>query len=127
MAQSPTGGDGVNGEDFFLLADEFMVQEKALFLSKRFEYASEGDVLSNFKRASAVLGSSAEAYCMALIIKHIDGICQSVLRDRIEWSWGNASREGTKQRISDARNYLLLLAGLLEERLGGKEKCEGEQ
>ena len=103
-------------EDFMRLKQEFDEHESVLLGVKKTEYASDEDHLSNFKEVASWLGIYPEEYCMTLTLKHMHSILRAVKSQDYRWSWSSDIGEGLKQRISDARNYLLLLAALIEER-----------
>jgi len=57
---------------------------------------------------------------MAYRLKHIQSISHAV-RTEYNWCWQTEQgHEGLKQRIADARNYLLLLAACLEAEMEAK-------
>jgi hypothetical protein len=96
---------------------DFEEHERALLISKRSEYAMNSDVLSNFKATALSCGMEPEEVCVVLMMKHTQAICKMARDKSVRLSWGgNGAIEGTSQRISDARNYLLLLAALIDER-----------
>jgi hypothetical protein len=47
-------------------------------------------------------------------MKHVQSIALAVRTGKYAWAWETEGGEGLKQRIADARNYLLLLAACLE-------------
>ena len=49
------------------------------------------------------------------ILEHMQSITLAVRDGKYSWTWETEGGEGFKQRIADARNYLLLLAACLEE------------
>jgi len=96
---------------------DFEEHERSLLLSKRSEYAMNEDCLSNFKATAASCGMEPEEVCVVLMMKHVQAICKMARDKSVRLSWGgNGAIEGTNQRISDARNYLMLLAALIGER-----------
>jgi hypothetical protein len=99
------------------ILSEFEEQEHKLLGVKRSEYAKDEDCLVNFKEVSAIVGLDPEEYCLILAMKHIHAIKRAVFSDQaIKWSWQDpVFGEGLKQRIADARNFLILLAAILEE------------
>lgn len=103
-------------EDFTKLKQEFDDYENMLLEVKKSEYANDLDRLINFKEASQMIKLMPEHYCLALVMKHIHAIRTAILDGEYAWCWRNEFGEGLKQRIADARNYLLLLAALLEEK-----------
>jgi len=63
-----------------------------------------------------------EQVCLVLLGKHLTSIARQIADQSVDWNWSNGEQEGIKQHISDARNYLLLLAAILAER----QKGDGE-
>jgi len=108
----------MNVEAFDRIKKEFADHEDELLHFKRGEYAGIEDVLANFKDVSAFLGMIPRLYCMALFGKHMGAIIRAVRSKEPKriWCWRLPSgEEGLKQRIADARNYLLLLAAIIDE------------
>jgi len=104
-------------EEFERLYKDFEEHERSLLLSKRSEYAMNADCLSNFKATALSTGMQPEEVCVVLFMKHAQAICKMAREPSIRLGWGgNGAIEGTSQRISDARNYLILLAALIQER-----------
>ncbi len=104
--------------NFENLREEFLSKESELLEYKRGEYAGEGDRLLNFKQISAMFPYcfTPADVCLTYLLKHVQGIALCVgNRDYKKWFWQKDNREGLKQRIADARNYLLLLAACIEE------------
>lgn len=108
----------MNRSDFQKVVEEFQARESRLLDLKRAEYASEeGDVLRNFKTLSQMLGIDPSQVTATYLAKHVQAVLKQVVDERsFSWSWQRADgSEGLKQRISDARNYLLLLAACIDE------------
>lgn len=84
--------------------------EAELLFSKGKEYASDADALSNFKRRAEDVGVSPEQICWIFASKHFDSIKSYVAKGQ---TFSNEPIEG---RIADARNYLLLLLALIQEK-----------
>lgn len=104
-------------ETFEELYKEFEDMERNLLLTKRKEYAVDEDCLSNFKVTAELLGVSPEEVCCVFLLKHVQSVAMAAKRSDTRLSWGGTgSVEGFSQRISDARNYLILLAALIKER-----------
>ena len=107
-----------NPEQFDELAQEFLAKEAEILGFKRGEYASGEDRLLNFREVAALEGRTLEEVCMSWLLKHIQSINLAVKEGRAgnKWHWHDEQgNEGMKQRIVDARNYLLLLAGCIDE------------
>ena len=101
---------------FNKLLMEFREQELDLLQSKRAEYADDRDVLRNFKEQAEFSNITPLQIGLVLVFKHIQSIKEAVIERKLNWEWETSEgREGTKQRIADARNYLLLLAAIIEE------------
>jgi hypothetical protein len=99
------------------LYNMFEGAERDLLLTKRSEYAADVDVLINFKVTAKQLGMTPEAVCLVFMMKHIQAIAKAAMKPDTRLGWGGTgATEGFSQRISDARNYLILLAALIEER-----------
>jgi len=94
-------------------------RERELLRLKRAQYASDDDPLVNFKQIGQLIGLEPHQVAMVLLMKHIQAIAKAVMSDgwRGVWTWRDTmtQEEGLKQRIADARNYLLLLAECLDE------------
>jgi len=102
-------------EDFEKLCIEFEEKEAELRALKGKEYATD-DVLSAIYKISLFTGIPASKVCMVLLLKHIQGLSKAVSENNVKsWCWEANGVEGLKQRIADARNYLLLLAAYLED------------
>ena len=80
---------------------------------KAAEYVRDGDRLSNFKRAAAMLQCQPEAALMGMLSKHLVSIMDMV--DDISCEI-NHPKEMWNEKLGDAINYLVLLDALLQER-----------
>lgn len=101
-------------EQFENMRDEFLTKEAALLYQKRDEYSDGTDCLQNFREVADFLGQRPAEVALAYLLKHIQSISLAVRTGEYVWVWNTESGEGLKQRIADARNYLLLLAACLE-------------
>ena len=89
-------------------------EENRLMLVKGKEYTvSDTDKFKNFKSIGERMSLKAEHIALIYLLKHMDSIRNYVL------TGSEASEEPIMGRIHDARNYLLLLGGIIEE---GKNK-----
>ena len=104
---------------FVKLVEEFQQQEAKLLKIKRGEYtrASQGDTLANFRQVAAFEGRRPAETCLTYIFKHIQSLQQAVASDSYDFTWWGEEKgvEGIKQRIADARNFLLLLAAIMDD------------
>lgn len=104
-------------EQFAKLYKEFENMESNLLINKRSEYAPDEDCLSNFKLTASQLGITPEEVCLVFLMKHTQAVAKAAMKPDTRLGWGGTgSIEGFSQRISDARNYLVLLAALIKER-----------
>ena len=104
-------------KDFVKWAKSMQEEENRIMLVKGQEYTvSDEDKFKNFKSIGERLGVKAELVCMVYLLKHMDSIRNYVLEGK------EASEEPIIGRVQDARNYLLLLGGIIEE---GKDKVNG--
>jgi len=102
-------------ERFESLQEEFVAHEARILNWKRGEYSPNEDRLQNFREVANFLGKRLSEVALTYLMKHIQSITLAVRTGRYSWTWETERGEGLKQRIADARNYLLLLAACLEE------------
>lgn len=105
-------------EEFKKLYIEMRTKEQDLLGMKRKEYTQGNeDVLLNFKQSAAFLGCDPKDVCVTYMMKHIQSIVLAVKENPdLKFVWENPDgTEGLAQRFSDARNYIVLLAGLIED------------
>jgi len=108
-------------EEFEMLRDEFMVQEARILEWKKGEYSPDEDRLLNFRQVAEFEERWPSEVALSYLLKHIQSIALAVRRgEGIVWDWEGKGGEGLKQRIADARNYLLLLAACLDEESGSR-------
>ena len=108
-------------ERFEVLCEEFADHEAHILARKRGEYTSGEDRLQNFREIANFLGQKPEEVALSYLMKHIQSIALAVRTGKYAWAWETEGGEGLKQRIADARNYLLLLAACLDEEVSNKE------
>lgn len=102
-------------ERFDILRDEFLEKEAKILYWKQDQYSSGDDALQNFREVAEFLGQRPSEVALTYLLKHIQSIALAVRTQDYTWSWSTKDGEGLKQRFTDARNYLLLLAACLEE------------
>ena len=102
-------------ERFESLQEEFVAHEARILDWKRDEYSPNEDRLQNFREVAALTGLRLSEVALIWLLKHIQSISLAVRNGKYTWTWETEGGEGLKQRIADARNYLLLLAACLEE------------
>ena len=77
------------------------------------EYAHDDEnAFANFERVAEQTGMTREQVLWVYFLKHIDGISAYIKGHR-------SQREGIQGRIVDARVYLALLSGMVEEEKEG--------
>ena len=95
---------------FFEWSDSMQKEENRLMKVKGKEYTvSDEDKFKNFKSIGERMKIPAEQVCLIYLLKHMDSIRNYVLTGK------EVSEESIVGRIQDARNYLLLLGGIIEE------------
>lgn len=114
---------GYSLERFQSLVEEFRLREDRLLGIKAGEYARDGDRLENFHLQGAFQGVRPEEVALTHFLKHVCAITKAVREARYDWCWESDGKEGLKQRIADARNYLLLIAACIEERVKIEGSC----
>lgn len=102
-------------EQFENLREEFLIHEARILDWERGEYSSSVDRLQNFREVADFLGIEPSFVALMYLLKHIQSIAFAVRTEMYSWAWETEGGEGLKQRIADARNYLLLLAACLDE------------
>jgi len=98
-------------EQFKKLIERFNEAEMELQGTKGAEYRNSDDVLANFKRLGVALKIHPAVVCMIYLQKHMDSIITFTANGMDE----SKLAEPIDGRIQDARNYLMLLAGIFEE------------
>ena len=94
-------------QKFDELVDKMIAEEKAIGETKGVEY-TQGDRLDNFKRIAAELDIDPLKVWWVYFKKHIDSIASYI-------KTGKVYSESIQSRIMDARVYLSLCRGLIEE------------
>jgi hypothetical protein len=96
--------------DFIKWAESMQQEEHKIMLDKGKEYTvSDEDKFKNFKSIGERLNLAPKIVVMIYLLKHMDSIRNYVLTGK------ESSTETIMGRIQDARNYLLLLGGVIEE------------
>jgi hypothetical protein len=98
-------------EEFDKVLDAMIAEEREIGKTKAVEY-TQGDRLDNFKRLAKELGVDPKIVLWVYLKKHLDSIA-SYIRTNKTYS------EPIEGRIKDARVYLSLLRGLVEEEKKG--------
>ena len=113
-----TGKEIEMTNEFFKIVVERRVNTcKGVLIEKAKEYA-RGDRLSNFKKASGAMSCTPEKALIGMLMKHIISIVDMV--DDIDKEQ-LASRAVWDEKLGDAINYLILLDGLITERIDDKK------
>lgn len=98
----------MNTRDFERFRENFTDRRQMMADGKALSYASDADRLQNFKRQAARWGVDPMVVLGVYLGKHMDSI-EAFIRDGIE------GPEGVEGNVSDAMNYLDLLAAMLHE------------
>lgn len=102
---------------FNALIDRRIHLSKETLQKKNKEYASENDPFHNFKAAGRRRDQTPEQALVGMMAKH-----EVSVDDLVEWAGISPERITKKlidEKIGDNINYLILLEGLLKERIGG--------
>lgn len=100
------------------IREDMLSKESELLDIKGGEYGADFDRLLNFKEIGDFLDMRATEVCLVLLLKHIQSITLAIKSGNYHsrWYWKDEKgNEGLKQKIADARNYLLLLAACIED------------
>lgn len=73
------------------------------------EYTMQGDRLSHFKKAAAVMDSTPKAALFGMLAKHLVSVSDMCLSN------GKYHKEIWSEKITDSISYLLILAAIVEE------------
>jgi len=106
-------------EDLNCLIREFQTYERRLHDLKQEEYVrTDVNCFANFDAVSKFMNMLPEQVCMIYLMKHIQSLQNAIVTGKYEFVWTQdvTNVEGLKQRIADIRNYLLLLAGILDRK-----------
>lgn len=118
----------MNRSEFSQLVDQTVSSCKGLLNLKGGEYASDVDVLANFKRGAANNGVTPGQVALVFLGKHLDAI-HTYVRNDAKGAHQILS-EPIEGRFHDAINYLFLLLAVLEEgkglRLGERPREDRE-
>lgn len=106
-------------EEFDVVLDRMIAEERGIGHTKAREY-TQGDRLDNFKRIAAETGITSKQALWVYLKKHIDSIA-NYIKASADCMPGDQPKlsEPIEGRIMDARVYLSLLRGLIEEEKHG--------
>ena len=107
-------------DDFDIFFTSMIERERALLTQKGQEYSGKEDRHANFKRLAKQLNLTPEIILWVYLTKHLDGIL-SYIRGEYTGS------EPIIGRIHDARNYLALLAGMIDHEQSKEQTKTGEE
>lgn len=97
----------MNHENFEKIVEKMVVEEKTIGLTKGREY-TQGDRFDNFKRLAEEMNISPKKVLWIYLKKHLDSIASYIKTNE-------TLSEPIESRIMDARVYLSLLRGIIEE------------
>ena len=101
--------------DFNSVVEERIEKISQVLASKAQEYATDKSRFHNFEVAGRVLDTTPEKALLGMMLKHFVSVM-----DLIDWADGSAqklSNELIDEKIGDNINYLILLEGMLKERI----------
>ena len=106
----------MQSSQFNELLERKLADSRTVLAGKADEYSHGGDRLSNFKRAAELAGCTPEKALIGFVTKHIVALYDFVdaLPDRC------MTLEQWAEKTGDIRNYMILLDGLIEERLDNR-------
>lgn len=100
-------------EYFEKLLDKMLEEERAVGKTKAKEYTLKDDRLDNFKRLAIEMHLTPKQILWVYLKKHLDSILNYIWKEAIDDKM--ILSESIEGRIMDARVYLSLLRGLIEE------------
>lgn len=99
-------------KDFLDMLEKMEAEEHRIMSTKGMEY-TQGDLqtdrLSNFYRLGSELGLDPKMVLWIYLKKHLDSLVCYIKQDK------EYSEEKIEGRIHDARNYLVLLNGIIQQ------------
>jgi hypothetical protein len=96
---------------------------KKVLVSKGKEYSTETDVFHNFRAAAGVSFHNApEKVAWEFMTKHLQSIKDILNHVEIGGFNGYPSEALVEEKIGDAVNYLILIEGMLKERIKYENK-----
>ena len=99
---------------FIKLIDKIFSRTENTLLAKRAEYAHKEDVFKSFKNGTGFsLHTEPEQVAWSYLAKHLESI-QSIIRKLPN---ERPSEELIDEKFGDAINYLIIIEGLLKEKL----------
>jgi len=111
-------------KEFELIREARISKIRSSLGAKRAEYATDADVLVNFKSGAACLKTSPEKTLLSYATKHWVSIQDMIENLPIDGSINPNTKEANlevwNEKVGDVINYLILLEGLIQERLSGK-------
>lgn len=98
-------------DEFATLLHRIQDAEREVRAAGQREYAhDDNNCFANFERVGRYTSIPREKVLMVYLLKHIDGITAAI-------NGHKSQREDVRGRIKDARMYLALLWGMMEETL----------
>src|SRR5689334_1632374 len=98
-------------EQMAQVMDEMFVEERQVREAGQKEYDHGDNAFGNFERLAEQLHMDRKQVLWVYFMKHIDGILSYL-------NGHKSQRENVRGRIKDARVYLALLRGMIEEEEG---------
>jgi len=92
------------------LLEKRIVLIRDVLAKKQDEYATDDDVLHNFKKAAAMSRTSEAGALWGMLVKHLVSI-----KDLVD-DHGAPELDKVDEKIGDAINYLILLEAIFKER-----------
>lgn len=101
------GGQKFTQADLTREIEKMHSDEKSLLCAKGKEYATDTDRLENFKEIAELLRIDMKLVCGVFLLKHTLAILKYVFKGKVP------ATESVREKILDARNYLLFLEIIL--------------
>ena len=111
----------MNSKEFNALATDVNVREIEIMGFKASEYSEGENRLQNFEEIADFFGDTPVVITPALVafifkMKHVQSMKNALMTGKIRFCWEDEEGEGFMQRVSDDRNYdLLILANVKKQ------------
>lgn len=115
----------MNLKDFNKLIDCRCKKIKDVLVSKSAEYSTDDDKFHNFKVAARYLNTTQEKALMGMKVKHTVSIDDLV--EHADTEPERLTEHLINEKIGDEINYLILLEGMLLEKISVQQKKRREK
>ena len=108
----------MNDKDFSNVVEKRIRLITHTLIAKNKEYANTDEVFHNFKQAVGIsFTNSPEKVAWEMMVKHLQSIKDIIEHVSVDGANGHPNEPIVEEKIGDAINYLILIEGMLKERI----------